>query len=77
MKQKPVLLLFLLFWLLINIIQACYTGLLNDEAYYFFYSRDMAWGYYDHPPLVALFIKSGYWILHNELGVRLLFVSLS
>jgi hypothetical protein len=76
MKQKPALLIFLLFWLVINLIQACYTGLFNDEAYYFFYSRDLSWGYYDHPPLVALFIKLGYGIFRDELGIRLLFVLL-
>jgi hypothetical protein len=77
MKPRSILLIFLSAWLVINIIQAGFTGLFNDEAYYFFYSRDLAWGYYDHPPMVALLIKLGYGILHNELGVRLLYVLLS
>jgi hypothetical protein len=77
MKNKHILLLFLISWLVINLAQAYFTGLFNDEAYYFFYSRDLAWGYYDHPPLVALFIKAGYFIFPGELGVRLLYVILS
>ena len=77
MKLRSLLLLFLTLWLLLNILQAYFTGLMNDEAYYFFYSRDLAWGYYDHPPLTALLIKVGYLLFHNELGVRFLFILLS
>lgn len=69
--------IFLGIWLIINLIQAYFTGLFNDEAYYFFYSRDLAWGYYDHPPLIAIFIRLGYLIFNNELGVRILYVLLS
>ncbi|HEU4469489.1 MAG TPA: glycosyltransferase family 39 protein [Flavisolibacter sp.] len=29
----------------------------NDEAYYWLYSLDLAWNYFDHPPLVALWIR--------------------
>jgi len=29
----------------------------NDEAYYWLYSQDLKWNYFDHPPLVALFIR--------------------
>jgi len=69
--------IFLGIWLAINLLQAYFTGLFNDEAYYFFYSLDLSWGYYDHPPLIAIFIKLGYLIFNNELGVRILIVLLS
>src|SRR6185295_14986382 len=36
-----------------------------------------AWGYFDHPPVIAILIKGGYAIFHNELGVRLLTIILS
>lgn len=75
--KKNLLWIFLGIWLIINLIQAYFTGLFNDEAYYFFYSRDLAWGYYDHPPLIAIFIRLGYLIFNNELGVRILYVLLS
>lgn len=77
MKRKPALLIFLLFWLVINLIQAIFMGLISDEAYYLFYSRDLAWGYYDHPPLTAILIRIGTLIFSKELGVRFLFVLLS
>lgn len=62
-------------WLFINLLQSYFTGLSHDEAYYYFYSTHLAWGYYDHPPMIALLIKMGYLVFHNELGVRL-FISL-
>ncbi len=68
---------FLALWLIINLAQALFTGLFHDETYYFFYSRHLAWGYYDHPPLIALLIRSGYVVFNNELGIRLFYVLLS
>jgi hypothetical protein len=68
--------IFLLLWLAINLIQAYFTQLHYDEAYYWVYSRHLAFGYFDHPPMVAFLIKLGYSIFHNELGVRLFFVLL-
>src|SRR5688572_576017 len=64
-------------WLLINLIQAGFTELFDDEAYYWIYSRFPEWGYFDHPPMVALLIKAGYAMLHNELGVRLFIILLN
>lgn len=58
--------------LIFNLTQAFYTHLIYDEAYYWLYSQHLAWGYFDHPPLIALFIKMGYSIFQNELGVRLI-----
>lgn len=34
--------------------------LTSDEAYYLDWSRDLAWGYYDHPPGVALWVAVGF-----------------
>lgn len=66
--------LFLAVWGIINLLQARFTPLDNDEAYYWMYSKYLAWGYFDHPPMIALMIKIGYLFFHNELGVRLLTV---
>ncbi|MVT07384.1 ArnT family glycosyltransferase [Chitinophaga tropicalis] len=63
--------LFLLTWLLLVLGQACFTELMDDEAYYWVYSQHLDWGYFDHPPMVALLIKLGYSLFHNELGVRI------
>ena len=44
-----------------------------DEAYYWVWSRAPAAGYFDHPPMVALWIRAGTWIAGDgNLGVRLL-----
>jgi len=72
-SNKP-LWYFLLGWTILNIIQASTLELHADEAYYWMYSRFLDWGYYDHPPMVALFIRFGDSIMHNELGLRLLTV---
>ena len=66
--------LFLAVWGIVNLLQARFTPLDNDEAYYWMYSKYLAWGYFDHPPMIALMIKIGYLFFHNELGVRLLTV---
>lgn len=66
--------LLLAVWGILNLFQARLTPLDNDEAYYWMYSKYLAWGYFDHPPMIALMIKIGYFFFHNELGVRLIVV---
>lgn len=61
----------LAFWWALNVIAGALLELANDEAYYWFYSWHLDWGYYDHPPMVALLVKLGTWICGGELGVRL------
>lgn len=58
-------------WFLVNMLQAIFTELANDEAYYWMYARKLDFGYYDHPPMIALMIRAGGLLLHGELGVRL------
>ena len=64
-------------WFVVNLLQSYFTELLHDEAYYWFYSTHLAWGYYDHPPMIALMIRLGYQLFPNELGVRLLVAVMS
>lgn len=64
-------------WIVLGVIQSRFTELLDDEAYYWVYSKFLDWGYFDHPPMVALLIKTGYAIFQNELGVRLTFLLLN
>jgi hypothetical protein len=66
--------LFLTAWGILNLLQARFTTLNNDEAYYWMYSKQLAWGYFDHPPMIALMIRIGYFFFHNELGLRLIVV---
>src|ERR1700744_3078045 len=71
-RNNKIILYFLLAWTALNIIQAATLELHADEAYYWLYSRFLDWGYFDHPPMVALFIRFGDSIMHNELGLRIL-----
>lgn len=68
---------FFLLWFTISLIQATGTGLMDDEAYYWVYSRFLDWGYYDHPPMTALLIKAGTILFPGELGVRFFIVILN
>lgn len=69
--------LFFLSWFIINIIQATFTGLMDDEAYYWVYAQYPAWGYFDHPPMIAMLIKMGSSLFSGELGVRFFIVLLN
>lgn len=75
-SNKPIW-YFLLFWTIFNTIQAGTLELHPDEAYYWMYSRLLDWGYFDHPPMVAVFIRLGDSIMHNELGLRLFTIIVS
>ncbi len=56
--------------LVLNLLQANFTELIFDEAYYWYYAKNLAWGYFDHPPMMALMIKIGGYLFDGELGVR-------
>lgn len=43
--------------LVVRLVLAWRFPVIGDEAYLFRWARDLAWGYYDHPPLAA-------WLLH-------------
>lgn len=75
--QKHHRLLFYTFWIILALVQSALTELLDDEAYYWVYSKFLDWGYFDHPPMTAVLIKIGYGLFQNELGVRFLFVVLN
>ncbi len=72
LKQKPLIqfILFLLFFFVLNILQSAYTSLFEDEAYYWVWSKKLAFGYFDHPPLVAVWVKISSLFFEGELGVR-------
>jgi hypothetical protein len=62
----------------LRLIAAATTPITFDEAYYWLWSKHLAGGYYDHPPLVAVVIRLGTMIAgDSELGVRLVSVLLA
>ena len=63
---------------LLRLVGAAWTPLTFDEAYYWIWSKHLAFGYYDHPPGVALVIRLGTMIAGDtELGVRLVSILLA
>jgi len=72
--MKPNARIFLLFFFLLNLLQAAATQLTGDEALYWMYWKNLDFGYRDHPPAIGVLIGIGYSLFKNELGVRLLVV---
>jgi 4-amino-4-deoxy-L-arabinose transferase-like glycosyltransferase len=63
---------------LLRLVGAAWTPLTFDEAYYWIWSKHLAFGYYDHPPGVALVIRLGTMLAGDtELGVRLVSILLA
>jgi dolichyl-phosphate-mannose-protein mannosyltransferase len=62
----------------LRLVAAAWTPLTFDEAYYWMWSKHLAGGYYDHPPMVALLIRLGTMIAGDtEFGVRLVSILLA
>jgi hypothetical protein len=61
-------------WVVVNLLQAAFTGISNDEAYYALWGQHLDWGYFDHPPMVALFTFLSSLLAPGALGVRLMTV---
>lgn len=67
----------ILAYVFVNLLQAIFTPIHDDEAYYWIYSQSMDWGYFDHPPAVALLVKIGTLLFGDtELGIRFITVLL-
>jgi 4-amino-4-deoxy-L-arabinose transferase-like glycosyltransferase len=60
----------------LQLIMCASFGLAHDEAYYWLFSKNLSWGYFDHPPFVAFAIKLFSFLPHHEFSVRLGFVLL-
>lgn len=65
-----ILLCFLIFVLILNLVQSALTDIIFDEAYYWYFAQNLSWGYFDHPPMVAFLVKIGLSLFDGELGVR-------
>ncbi len=62
----------ILVFIAVNFLQAIFTPISEDEAYYWLWSENLDWGYFDHPPMVACWISVGSSWAHSELGLRLM-----
>lgn len=69
------LLIALTLWTFVRFMAAAFIPMTEDEAYYRLWSKVIAFGYYDHPPMVAWWIAAGRSLFGDTaLGARLLAV---
>ena len=66
----------LLVFVTMNLLQSYFSPILQDEALYWNFAQHLDWGYFDHPPMVALLVKIGGLFFSKTLGVRLMTVLL-
>ena len=62
-QGKPILILALLLFIL-RIITIAVMGNMPQDAYYYFYSENLALSYFDHPPMVGWML----WLFTSVLG---------
>ncbi|MGY6529528.1 MAG: ArnT family glycosyltransferase [Cyanobacterium sp.] len=70
--QKKVYII-LIIGLIVRTVIALFLQPGYDEAYYYLYSRNLDWSYFDHPPLVAFTTGIGVWItgIVNQFTIRI------
>jgi len=69
-KYQTLFWLLLCLWFVINLMQALFTEINADEAYYVLYGQNLACGYFDHPPLVGLITFLGSKLFTGNLAAR-------
>lgn len=76
MKPKRLFCILLSAWVLLDMLVAMFTTVHADEAYYALYGQFLDWGYYDHPPMVALLTFFSSLLFDGNLSIRFLTVLL-
>ena len=71
---KQTFFVLLALWLVANLLQSIFTGMSSDESYYALWGKHLAWGYFDHPPMIAVLNFLSALIFNGNLGVRFLTV---
>ncbi|WP_202843089.1 ArnT family glycosyltransferase [Luteimonas saliphila] len=70
--MRPSVFAISLSFLVVHLAIAALVPLFDDEAYYALWARDLALGYYDHPPMIAYMIRMGTSLFgETALGIRL------
>ena len=70
MKPQKLFYILLVIWMLADLLQAIFTPVFSDEAYYSLYGQFLDWGYYDHPPMVALLTAFSGTLFKGNLSIR-------
>jgi len=69
---KQLFVFFLISWIGLNFLQAIFTEAISDETYYYLYGENLAWGYFDHPPMVGWMIYMSDLFFSGNLSIRLM-----
>src|SRR5688572_9538323 len=56
-SYKHKVLIIIRLFVLLRGVMASVVELGNDEAYYWLYSQQLQWNYFDHPPMVAIWVR--------------------
>lgn len=72
MEKRKILYIGLIIWLIINLLQSIFMEIHADEAYYNIYGQNLAWGYYDHPPMIGIITYLGSLLFNDNLGIRII-----
>lgn len=70
LSYKQLVYISLLSWFVLSVVQACITPMHFDECYYWLYAQRLDWGYFDHPPAVAVLIYLSELLFGGNLAVR-------
>ena len=62
--------IFIIIVFILNLLQGIFTPIIDDEAYYWLWSTKLDFGYFDHPPMIALWIYLSDLIFDAEIGAR-------
>ena len=76
MKSKRLFYILLIAWMLLDLFVAISVPVHPDEVYYAMYGKFLDWGYYDHPPMVALLTFFSSLLFKGSLSIRFLTVLL-
>ena len=76
MKSKRLFYILLISWMLLDLFVAISVPVHPDEVYYAMYGKFLDWGYYDHPPMVALLTFFSSLLFKGSLSIRFLTVLL-
>ena len=69
---KRIFIILLISWIAADLLQAFLMEVHSDEAYYFLYGQNPAWGYYDHPPMVGWMTALGTAVFgESNIGIRI------
>jgi len=63
--------IFAALWVIIHLFANYVIEVNGEEAYYWLFSQNLAWGYLDHPPMIGVVTALGYEFIPNPLGMRL------